>query len=184
MPAQKNKEPIRFVVTFLVLFLAFYYFNILFFGLTSPGSHYNNFLANHLNYIDWLRWILLKCSTKALHILGFTAINNKYELLVAGRGIIRLVYTCLGLGVMSFFAAFVIAYPKSIKPKLIFLICGLLSIQFLNVVRFVILALFWDKHTSHIVDHHTIFNIFIYIAIVVSLYFWIKPSKTKANVAN
>lgn len=184
MHAQKNKEPIRFVVPFLVLFLAFYYFNILFFGLTSPGSHYSKFLANNLNYIDWLRWILLKCSTKTLRLLGYTAINNKYELLVAGRGIIRLVYTCLGLGVMSFFAAFVIAFPKPLKPKLIFLICGLLSIQFLNVIRFVILALFLDKHKNQVIDHHTIFNVFIYIVIVVSLYFWIMPSKTKTNAAN
>ncbi|GAB3903527.1 exosortase Y [Mucilaginibacter boryungensis] len=184
MPAQKNKEPIRFVVTFLVLFLVFYYFNIVFFGLTSPGRHYNGFLANNLNYIDWLRWVLLKCSAIILHLFGYTAITNKYELLVAGKGIIKLVYTCLGLGVMSFFAAFVIAYPKPLKPKLVFLIGGLLSIQFLNVVRFVILALFWDKRNSQVIDHHTLFNIFIYIAIVVSLYFWTKPLTTKHNAAN
>jgi len=184
MTVQKNKEPVRFIATFLILFLMFYYFNILFFGLTSPGSHYNSFLANHLNYIDWLRWVLLRSSVKILSFFSYTAIYNKYELLVAGRGVIRLVYSCLGLGVMSFFTAFVIAYPKSLKHKLIFLICGLLSIQFLNVIRFVILALFWDKRKSQIVDHHTLFNIFIYIAIIVSLYFWTKPSKTKANAAN
>ena len=103
MPAQKNKEPIRFVVTFLVLFLVFYYFNIVFFGLTSPGSHYNEFLANNLNYIDWLRWVLLKYSAIILHLFGYTAITNKYELLVAGKGIIKLVYTCLGLGVKTDF---------------------------------------------------------------------------------
>jgi exosortase/archaeosortase family protein len=94
--------------------------------------------------------------------------------LVAGRGSITLIYSCLGLGVMSFFVAFVIAYPKNLKSKLIFLVTGLICIQALNILRFVLLALFWDKKSSMILDHHTIFNIAIYIIIAISLYFWVK----------
>ena len=173
-------SPLKFMFSFLCLFLLFYYFNILFFGLTSPGNHYNAFLADHLNYIQWIRQILLNASTAVINSLGLTAINNNYELLVAGHGIIRLVYSCLGLGVISFFTAFVIAYPKPLRAKIIFILSGILAIEMLNIIRFVLLALFWDKRSAQIIDHHTLFNTFIYILICISLYFWMKsPQKER-----
>lgn len=172
-------SPLKFIFSFLVLFLLFYYFNILFFGLTSPGNHYNAFFANHLNYIQWLRQILLDSSAAIVNLLGLTAINNNYELLVAGHGVIRLVYSCLGLGVISFFTAFVIAYPKPLRAKVIFILTGILAIEILNIIRFVLLALFWDKHSAQIIDHHTLFNAIIYILICISLYFWMKNPQTK-----
>jgi exosortase/archaeosortase family protein len=174
MIPNKENNPIKFAVWFIGLFLVFYYFNIMFFGLTTPGGNYSPFLTEHLNYIAALRWVLLKCSTFALSCLGFSAITNNYELLVAGRGSIILVYSCLGLGVISFFSAFVLSYPKPRKAKIIFLVSGIFAIEFLNVIRFVVLALFWNKRSGALIDHHTIFNIFIYIVISVALYFWVK----------
>lgn len=178
-------QPLKFVFSFLLLFLLFYYFNIAFFGLTSPGNNYSPFLAEHLNYIQWLRSFLLDTSTTVLNKTGYTAIHNDYRLLLAGHGEIVLIYSCLGLGVMSFFTAFVIAYPKPWLHKLIFIVVGLLVIQALNIVRFVLLAIFWNKQKQQIIDHHTIFNIIIYILIAISLYYWMKESpKSKSGAPN
>jgi exosortase/archaeosortase family protein len=174
MIPNKQNNPIKFAVWFIGLFVVFYYFNILFFGLTTPGGHYSPFLADYLNYIQALRWILLKCSALILRCFGFATITNNYELLVAGHGFIILVYTCLGLGVISFFSAFVLAYPKPRKAKIVFLLSGIFFIELLNIIRLVVLALFWDKRTGAIIDHHTIFNIFIYIVISAGLYSWVK----------
>ena len=113
--------------------------------------------------------------------MGFSAITNEYDLLVAGHGILQLAYSCLGLGVISFFAAFVLSYPKKWKSKIIFLTSGILGIEFLNVIRFVLLALFWNKHHNHILDHHTIFNIFIYLIIAITLYVWVKNDNALNN---
>jgi exosortase/archaeosortase family protein len=183
----KKNEPLRFILSFIILFPLFYYFNIFFFSITSPGSHhyYSAFLDDNLNYIRGLRWILLQSSAQVLNWLDFAAITNQYDLLVAGHGILKLVYSCLGLGVISFFAAFVISYPKKLKSKIIFLVTGILGIELLNIVRFVVLALFWDKQHALILDHHTIFNIIIYLAIAISLYFWVKHDDNKTvNEAN
>ena len=174
MKTLHKDSPLRFLVVFLGLFLIFYYFNIFYFSITSRGSHYVPFFDEHLNYIRWLRNLLLTVSRSIVNMLGFTCISNDHQLLVAGHGIIDVVYSCLGLGVMSFFASFVIAYPKKLKPKLIFLAIGLISIQILNVLRFVLLAVLWDKKSHLILDHHTIFNIVIYIIIAITLYFWVK----------
>ncbi|HTK18834.1 MAG TPA: hypothetical protein VL442_04955 [Mucilaginibacter sp.] len=169
-----KESPLRFLLMFVGLFLFFYFFNIFFFGITSHGNHYNAFLDNHLNYIRLLRKLLLLTSQHIINLLGATAISNDFQLLVAGHGTLEVVYSCLGLGIMSFFAAFVIAYPKKLKSKLIFLFAGIVCIQVLNVFRFVLLAFLWNKKNGLVFDHHTIFNIIIYIIIAISLYFWIK----------
>lgn len=185
--AFEKDSPVRFLLIFISLFVVFYYFNIVFFSFTSPGGkHYVPFLDEHLNYIRLLRHILLGITAHILGWFGFTTITSDIELLVVGKGSIQLVYTCLGLGIMSFFTAFVVAYPKKLKLKLIFLICGLAVIQLLNIIRFILLALFGKGTRGIILDHHTIFNITIYIIIATTLYLWVKHDDTKSagNAAN
>lgn len=166
---------LKFVIGFVLLFPAFYYFNIWFFSITAPGArHYTPFIAHHFNYISGLRRFLLGSSAQVLNWLGFSAIYDEHHLLVAGHGYLELIYSCLGLGVVSFFAAFVLTYPAKWKPRLILLFLGIIAIQLLNVLRFVLLGLFWNKREARIVDHHTIFNVFIYIVIGVTLYFWVR----------
>jgi len=180
MKSFDRESPVRFLVVFLLLFVVFFYFNVFFFSITSYGKHYNAFIDEHLNYIRLLRHVLLDISAQIINWFGYTAITNDLELLVAGHGTIQVVYSCLGLGIMSFFAAFAIAYPKKLKAKLIFLMLGLLGIQTLNILRFVLLAIFWDKKKGDLIlDHHTIFNIIIYIIIAVSIYFWIRHDDKK-----
>ena len=167
-------SPLRFLLTFLSLFLLFYYFDILFLGLTAPENHYSPFLDNHLNYIRGLRHLLLGSSEWLLRLGGYDTVSNDMELLVAGKGHIRVLYSCLGLGVMSFLTAFVIAFPATFRQKLVFLLPALIIIQLLNVLRFVLLALFWKNPGSLIVDHHTVFDAIIYVLIAVSLYVWVQ----------
>ena len=174
MKLKDKNDPVRFALVFVALFVGFYYFNIFYLGITSPGNHYSVFLDKHLNYIQWLTLGLLWCSKKVLIVLGYNTITNDQDLLVAGYNHIKIAYSCLGLGVVSFLAAFSIAYPKPAKEKWLFFIGGIIIIQLLNVVRFVLLALYWDMRTTKIIDHHTIFNVVIYIIILVSIYFWTK----------
>lgn len=180
-----KSKAVKFSVTFVLLFALFYYFNIGFFSLTSPQSkNYNIFLAENLNYISVLRQILLAGTAFALKCMGFAFVTNEYNLLIAGRGAIRLVYSCLGLGVMSFFTAFVLAYPKKWKAKLIFLFTGLVAIELLNIIRMAMVALFWSKQAQQIIDHHIIFNGIIYLIICIGLYFWVTADDKKTHAKN
>ena len=181
-----NNPAIKFVIVFLLLFLIFYYFNIYYFAATSPTSrYYQSFLAHNLNYIKWLRLLLLDMSTGILNLLGFTTIHDDYIMLVAGHGSIQVVYKCLGLGVISFFVAFVVAYPKPVKSKAIFIVTGIIVLQILNMIRFMLLAVFWTKTDSTLIDHHSIFNFIIYLIVAVSLYFWVKePVNKKKHASN
>lgn len=175
----------RFIITFLGLFLIFYCFNIFYMGITAPGNFYSPFLADNLNYIQWLRTLLLSVSSGILEWLGYQTLTTEYTLHIAGRGGIRLVYSCLGYGVMSFFAAFVLAYPKPLKSKLFFLIFGLILIQALNISRFILIALYWrDLPFLGAVDHHTLFNIILYLILIAVLYFWVNAAPNTVAVAS
>jgi exosortase/archaeosortase family protein len=178
---KQQNNPIRFAITFVMLFVVFYYFNISYFSLTTPTSqHYNLFLDQHFNYIQVLRWMLLSGTALLLKCMGYSAIFNNYDLLVAGHGTIQVVYACLGLGIVSFFIAFIIAYPKPLKSKLIAIIVGVVVIEFLNIIRFAILALY-GNNANQLIDHHTLFNIIMYIVICAGLYFWIKQDMDVTN---
>ena len=180
-------KTLKFVIVFVLLFLFLYYFNLTLFSFTSPTSrHYSALFDNHFNYIRGLRTFLLSASSKILNWMGYPTITDDYYLLVAGRGSIKLIYSCLGLGVISFFSAFVISYPKKWQSKIFYLIAGIVSIEFFNIIRFVVLALYWDKRHTGLIDHHTIFNLFIYAFIIIYLYLWAtdKNPLNKKNETN
>ncbi|GAB3927751.1 exosortase Y [Mucilaginibacter myungsuensis] len=173
----------RFIVLFVGLFLIFYYGNLMVWSLVSPnGKHYNEFVDAHLNYIGGMRSILVNLTVNSLKLLGYKVIYNQDSIRVIGRNGILIAYDCIGMGVMSFFTAFTIAYPKPIKIKVIFLIAGIVVIQVLNICRMCLLALYWHKPQVRSIDHHLVFNVVIYAVIGVSIYFYTKGSR--ANTRN
>lgn len=186
-PVQKSTEQqrltrnsaIRFGLNFILLFAFFYYFNLFYNGLTSPGGIYIDFLSQRLNYVQGLRNFLLQCSSTGLHWLGYQTKINNYSLMAVGFSKITLAYDCLGLGVMSFLTAFALTYPAKLKLKLWLLISITIAFQLLNIIRFMLLALYGKGEGIGQIDHHTVFNILIYVLISVTLYVWIEKSTVK-----
>ena len=180
----KLSPALIFIIRFLGLFILLYGFYIFYLSIVSPGGLYVAFLDDHLNFINALRYILIGCSAHILNLLGYVTKTTDIQMLVVGHNIVHIGYDCLGFGVMSFFTAFVITYPGILKPKLYFWIIGLIVIQMINLARFVILSLYW-RPGAHVYmsDHHTIFNLVVYIIIGISLYFYIRY-QDKAIVKN
>lgn len=172
-----SKKPAwQFAFRLIFLFAVFYAFNLFYNGLMLPGGNYNAFLARHFNYIQALRNFLLDASSTGLNVLGYPTKTNHFELMAIGYNKINLAYDCLGLGVMSFLTAFAIAYPAKLKSKLALLFGCALGFQLLNILRFMLLALYWK---SGAVNHHTVFNLLIYAAVTVTLYLFIEKSTVK-----
>ncbi|WP_299470886.1 exosortase Y [Mucilaginibacter sp.] len=170
----KLSPALMFVIKFLCLFAFIYGFYVLYLAMISPGGKlYSIFFDEHLNFINWLRYVLIESSAAILNILGYETKTNGYQMLVVGHNVVHVGYDCLGFGVMSFFTAFVIGYPGVLKPKLYFWGIGMIVIQLLNLSRFVTLSIYWRPTKNvYISDHHTIFNIIVYIVIAISLYFY------------
>lgn len=170
------REPYpRFIVLFVLLYLLFYGFNTAYIGITAKGGIYIPFLGKHLNYINWWRAFTIESTATVLRWFDYIVYTNKYQLKVIGRYGFTMVYSCLGYGVMSVFAAFVLTFPGKIKARFGFLILGLVIIQLLNTIRLALLSLYWNKRNPLInIDHHDLFNIAVYIVLIILVYIWLK----------
>jgi exosortase/archaeosortase family protein len=88
-----------------------------------------------------------------------------------------MVYSCIGYGLLSCWAAFIIAYPSKRKRKLIWLLGGLVTICFANIIRVAGLLILVNKtkDVTRFSNHHEIFNAVAYSIIILLLYFYTKP---------
>ncbi|MDB5200750.1 MAG: hypothetical protein JWQ27_159 [Ferruginibacter sp.] len=157
-----------FLVRFGLIFIVCYYGSLAVIGLSAPGKHYSPFVAEHLNFIGWIRASLLWGTGKLLSLFGIATFKlDDYVLRkVNGRGI-RMVYECIGYGVMSFWIAFVGASEGPFKKRFIWIIGGLLAIWTINVIRLSLVLTAVNNNWSFPLglDHHTWFNIVAYLFI-------------------
>ena len=175
-----NRKAITFVAKLLVLYVLFSQGNIFMNGVFSEGGNvYNAFLANHFDYVQGLKSALIIPAVWLIKISGFYAIHNQSDVMVVDGPYIQVAYDCLGLGVMSFLAAFVIAFPAKLKPKLKLLVFGFVLIYLLNVLRITGLAVLmtiFSSQRDNFTYHHEIFNILVYVCLFIVIYYWIKKN--------
>lgn len=161
---------------FIGLYSLFSWFTIFWIGVTSKGNMYWAFAAESLNFVALFRRSLLFSAKEVCSLFGYeTAFIGEFTLRVGNRAI-RLVYSCLGFGVMSFYAAYVLAWPSgSFLQKWVPLFSGLAFIVFLNVMRLALLPIIHIEYPStrkFPIDHHDIFNVILYLVIAVMLISW------------
>lgn len=175
-----NKAAILFVVKLLVCYLLFSQGNLFMNSVMSEGGrYYDAYLASHFNYIQALKSALILPAVWIIKLFGFYAIYNQSDIMVVDGPWLRINYACLGLGVMSFLAAFVIAFPAKLKAKLKLLVMGILMIYLLNVARIAALGVllgFFKSQRRNFTYHHEVFNIIVYICVFILLYYWIKKN--------
>ncbi len=144
-------------------------------GLAAPGNYYSPFIDKHLDCASWLRMSLLSGSKIFLALIGYKTVITDVHHLQMYQGVsVQLVYACLGVGVMSFWNAFVFANRGSWKRKLAWMLGGTLMLWLINVLRISLVLLANNKQWSIPLgwDHHTWFNIIAYIFIFVLIYLY------------
>ena len=182
---QADKKAIKFVIVLFVLYILFSQGNLFMNSVMSPGGrYYNAYIAEHFNYIQGLKTALIKPAVWVIKLFGFYAIYNDMDVMVVNGPYLRINYSCLGLGVMSFLAAFVLAFPASWKSTAKMLVIGIVSIYLLNICRIAGLGLlfgFFQSQRNYFEYHHEIFNVIVYIIIFIMLYIWIRKNTRPAN---
>jgi len=166
-----KQSPLKFLIVFIGLFSIFYMFNIIHIAITTPAGYYSAFVDLHLNYISFWRKFSISSTAGILKSLGYLVHTTPYGLTVKDHSGFKLVYSCLGYGVMSCFAAFVISFPAVLMSRIKFLLIGLAGIQALNTLRFVLIAIFYT-HKRTVIDHHDLFNYSLYLILAISVYTW------------
>ena len=180
-----RKPMVRFVGSFIFFFLLFYYFIQIYEGITSPGGYYAPFLDHYCNFINWYRKLLLEAAHIIVNFMGYpNEVMGKYHLKLNDNISIQLVYSCLGFGLISVWFAFLLSYPSAWKKKIYWALIGFAIISILNIIRIAALAIIVTKvKLEAISTHHTIFNVVVYIFIILMIFFYTKEKKNKVSLS-
>jgi exosortase/archaeosortase family protein len=175
MEGSGKKGFVVFLVKFIGIFLLLYYGSLGVVGITAPGGGYHSeFVSEYLDFVKGIQTSLILGAHYLLYFFGIdTSWTDEYRFFVVGGKAVIVYYGCAGLGVMSFWIAFILAGTTGAYRKFLWLIGGLLLLWFINVCR---IALFlmavnngWPMPFG--VDHHTWFNIVAYGAIFILILF-------------
>lgn len=184
---KKNPETL-FLIKLFAFFSLFYFGTQFWIGITSKGNFYIAFCDEYLNYIKWLRLSILKAAGIFCSWFGYqTNIENTISLRVVNGDVngykVNMVYSCIGIGIFSSWAAFALAYSTNLKRKTIWLFGGLLAIWLINSIRMAILLIWLNKtrNTKGFGHHHTVFNIIAYTIVIILIYFYSKEKKLHSN---
>jgi exosortase/archaeosortase family protein len=161
--------------------VSLYYFNLLYVGITIPGGNiYSTFLSDHLNYVSWIQVSILETANAIMHFAGVHSyVGAGYTLNINNVPILYMAAACAGLGIMSFWVAFIIAQKNTIKVKLVWCVAGIVSIWIINCLRVSLLfvALKNNWQVNKYIDHHELFNLCAYSVIILMMLAYNKHSK-------
>lgn len=173
---------IQFAVQFILLYLLFYIGTIVWIGLATPGKFHVPFIEQYLDYVKWIRQSLMFGASQIAHLFGFsTTYEPNFTLRANGQRGVIIAYDCVGYGLMSFWAAFVLSFPQTKNFKFAWIISGWVIVWVINILRIGLLLVAINKHWPMPLglDHHTWFNIFAYGAIFAMMYFFERKGKVK-----
>ncbi|HEX5024053.1 MAG TPA: hypothetical protein VFV68_02225 [Agriterribacter sp.] len=178
-----------FVLKFVALFAIFYYTNMYFVSLTVPGDAYSEYFVQHFNYINWITGTIMHTANLMTQAAGLdTFVENTRRLVVPGGHRLFMNWQCVGLGIFSFWAAFVLANDMNWSKKIRWGLGGFFAIWFLNCCRTALLMIALEHHWKEwkqswtfgrTLDHHDLFNYGCYMVLLGMIYFFYKKSRGK-----
>lgn len=137
-------------------------------GLSSRGGVYSPFVSKYLNYPYFIRKTLLRIAHRILVNMNYraTLVNNEF-IFNARHGGIHVAYECLGFGVMSLWAGFVVSFKAIRLPRKVLLLCtGFLTINVVNVLRMICVFIAPFKLAGGW-DNHAVYNILIHVIVMI-----------------
>lgn len=175
---------IKFFIRFILLYLLLYYFTPFYVALADPKGLLSSQFINHhyVNYVSFLENAIINTANFFAHLLSLPsyviqAHRSFYEsapiLKIDNGASIILTNGCLGLGVMSFWASFIISHDGQFKKKLLWTVFGVLVIFLINCFRITFLLYALQNKWQgifEIIDHHTMFNLVSYCIIFLMIY--------------
>ena len=172
---------VAFIVKLMALFFLFDYFFLFLISAQAPGGDfYTPLIANHLNFVHWFEQFLLNSGGHFAMLFGYEySIFGKKMILNQGSGVI-LGFSCIGFSIMSFYLAFILAFPATLKNKIIYGIGGLAVIISLNIMRIGGLAVIYSRlnyEEVREVHHHAVFNAIVYIVIFIIFIFYTRNAR-------
>jgi hypothetical protein len=151
--SQVAKATFFLLKTFFLYALLDYSF-IAYTGITSPGGRlYSPILYEKADFIGEFRVFLLWGGAQFASFIGYPSGYTNYTLFIQGGSGVRMVYSCLGLSLMSAYVALVVAWPSPWLHNMIRL--GGLTVLFSN----------GQYGYFKYINHHDLFNIIVLVVV-------------------
>ena len=177
-----NKPLIRFLLIFILGYILCTYFFKFWIGLCSPGGIYWKFAEEHLNFIKVYRHFLIYGAGLICNLFDLKYLTNDTAIRIIGHGGIKIVYSCLGYGIISILIALSVAVPyQKLKNRILFLVIAIALFSVLNMIRLFAVSYYAHEARKMAIDHHTLFNFLCYFLILLGMYWWIKRSTNYTN---
>lgn len=168
------KNPIvKFLIKIFVLYILWYCIYNLW---LHPNQTVDMFVID--TTISISKWIL--------ELFGYVVFTGVERVIgVDGTGGLWIGDNCNGIALFALFAGFIIAYKGDVKHKMIYILLGILSIELLNVIRIVTLAIL-DTHSRAWTEfnHTYTFTIIIYAYIFMLWMIWVNRFSNKKAAKN
>lgn len=167
---QKYASVIRFIFTFLgvYLLLAFLY-----------NLYLNNFESSTF-YPDFMTYAVAVLSEITISALGYeTEISSGFpeatmHLMVNGKFVARIIEGCNSVSIIILFVSFMLAFFGRVKPTLFYILAGSIIIYITNILRIGVLAIGIYEFPQHAYFLHSIaFPLIIYGTVFLLWVFWI-----------
>lgn len=177
----KYKSVIRFILTFLVVYIVFSIIYKLYLQYSDGSRFYPDYFTNRV-----------AIQTEALlNTFGYQAqlISHTDEpsikVILNGRFLARIIEGCNGISVIILFLSFIIAFSGQLKTTFLYIFSGSVLIYVINLIRIVLLTIgIYHFPEYEDVLHTVIFPGIIYGMVFILWVFWVnrfsKLNKTHA----
>ncbi len=173
----KYKSVIKFVLTFLVVYIAFSLLYKLYLDV-STGLKY---------YPDYFTHLVSKQTEYLLYTFGYEAQvlphpnEPSMKLMVKGKDLARVIEGCNSISVIILFVSFIIAFSGKLKTTVLYIFSGCILIYVVNLFRIVILSIaLYHYPSQEKVLHSVVFPAIIYGMVFLLWIFWVNRfSKSK-----
>ena len=158
----KNNPIARFLVKAILLYIAWFLL-------------YELWLHPQQTIDIWVIDITTGISKWILELMGYKVFTAASRLIgIDGFPGLWVGDNCNGLVLFALFSGFVIAYPGPVVRKLIYIPIGILILQFLNIIRVVVLAIIQTYSLEMTQFNHTYtFTLIIYGTIFLMWMYWV-----------
>jgi exosortase/archaeosortase family protein len=147
----------------------------------------SNFLFEFFDFKPLIQFLFIS-SQKILALLGYEAVVEPFRL-VGANGSIAMIKGCLGFQTMLLFAVMVFVTGSRNKGHWIYIIAGVVFLNFVNILRFVFLFIHLQKHGDYLlaIEVHDLYNYITYFIVFILWIVWFEkfadPSPDK-NITN
>lgn len=171
----KYKAVIRFIITFLAVYIL----------LSVAYKLYLDFSDGSKFYPDYLTNEVAQQSRELLDVVGYNAQvlphpdEPSMKVIVNGKYIARVIEGCNSISVIILFISFIIAFSGKLKTTFFYILAGSTLIYVVNLVRIVVLSIGlyhypWRREVLHTV----IFPAIIYGMVFLLWMFWVNRFST------